>query len=171
MGDGGFRPAFNVQFATTVKGQAIVGVEVTNSGSDVGLIKPMFDMIRENFNIIPKSWLADTGFLFHKDIESLEKSECKVYLPPRLSKNSDSYKPKESDSKELARWRERMGTEEAKEKYKKRPQTAEFPNAEARNRILSQFLVRGIEKAKNTSLIFAITHNMNRLNTMFTPQV
>ena len=34
MPDGGFRPAFNVQFATDTKTQVITGVEVTNSGSD-----------------------------------------------------------------------------------------------------------------------------------------
>ena len=34
MGDGGFRPAYNVQFATETKGQVIVGVAVSNNGSD-----------------------------------------------------------------------------------------------------------------------------------------
>ena len=41
MGDGGFRPAFNVQFATDTKTQVITGVEVTNSGSDQGEMAPM----------------------------------------------------------------------------------------------------------------------------------
>jgi hypothetical protein len=35
MGDGGFRPAFNVQLATTCQDQVIVGVAVTNVGSDM----------------------------------------------------------------------------------------------------------------------------------------
>lgn len=35
MGDGGFRPTFNVQLATTCEDQVIVGVAVTNLGSDV----------------------------------------------------------------------------------------------------------------------------------------
>ena len=34
MGDGRFRPAFNVQFATDTKTQVITGVKVINSGSD-----------------------------------------------------------------------------------------------------------------------------------------
>jgi transposase len=41
MGDGGFRPAFNVQLATTGDGRAIVGVEVSQQGSDGGLVTPM----------------------------------------------------------------------------------------------------------------------------------
>ena len=35
MGDGGFRPAFNVQFATTCEDQVIVGMDVVNAGSDM----------------------------------------------------------------------------------------------------------------------------------------
>jgi hypothetical protein len=36
MGDGGFRPAYNVQYATDTERQIIVGVEVVSSGSDQG---------------------------------------------------------------------------------------------------------------------------------------
>ena len=43
MADGGFRPAYNVQFATTTDSQVIVGVEVCNSGSDFGKLAPMLD--------------------------------------------------------------------------------------------------------------------------------
>ena len=41
MASGGFGPAYNVHFATDVAGCAIVGVQVTNSGSDHGLLPPM----------------------------------------------------------------------------------------------------------------------------------
>ena len=42
MPDGGFRPAFNVQFSTTTDAaRAIVGVSVTNRGSDQGQAAPM----------------------------------------------------------------------------------------------------------------------------------
>ena len=37
MGDGGFRPAFNVQFATTCDEQVIVGMDVINIGSGMRL--------------------------------------------------------------------------------------------------------------------------------------
>jgi hypothetical protein len=41
MPDGGFRPAFNVQFSTTTDAtRAIVGVSVTNRGSDQGQATP-----------------------------------------------------------------------------------------------------------------------------------
>ena len=36
MGDGGFRPAFNVEFATTCEEQLIVGMDVVTAGSAAG---------------------------------------------------------------------------------------------------------------------------------------
>ena len=46
MPDGGFRPAFNIQLATTTDAaRAIVGVSVTNRGSDQGQATPMLEQI------------------------------------------------------------------------------------------------------------------------------
>ena len=53
MGDGGFRPAFNVPFATDTKTQIITGVEVTNSGSDPGEMLPMVEPLRERYDKVP----------------------------------------------------------------------------------------------------------------------
>ena len=41
MGDGGFRPAFNVQLTTTCKEQIIVGMDVVNAGSDMAQMAPI----------------------------------------------------------------------------------------------------------------------------------
>jgi transposase len=43
MGDGGFRPAYNVQLATATDSQVITGVDVTNSGGDQGQMRPMVE--------------------------------------------------------------------------------------------------------------------------------
>lgn len=40
MGDGGFRPAYNAQYATDTESQVIVGVEVVTVGSDMGQLGP-----------------------------------------------------------------------------------------------------------------------------------
>jgi transposase len=40
MADGGFRPAYNVEYAAATDGQVIVGVSVSTSGSDMGQITP-----------------------------------------------------------------------------------------------------------------------------------
>jgi hypothetical protein len=56
-----------------------------------------------------------------------------------------------------------MSTAEAKEIYKQRAATAECVNAQARNRGLRQFPVRGVLKAKAVVLWHAIAHNLQRM--------
>ncbi len=62
MGDGGFRPAFNVQLATTCQDQVIVGVAVTNVGSDMAQMAPMVEQVIERSGSMPAQWLVDGGF-------------------------------------------------------------------------------------------------------------
>ncbi len=47
MADNGFRPAYNVQFATTNLGKAIVGVFVTNQCSDSKLSVEMLWQVKK----------------------------------------------------------------------------------------------------------------------------
>ena len=63
----------------------------------------------------------------------------------------------------MAEWRASMATPEAKEVYKQRGATAECVNAQARNRGLQQFRVRGMLKAKAIVLWHALAHNLSRL--------
>jgi len=165
MADGGFRPAYNVEFATTCVGQAIVGVDVVTVGTDQGQLRPMLDQIETRFHQRPKVAMVDGGFVNLDDIEAVQADgTCKVYAPvPQPKKEGvDRYAPKETDSAEVAEWRARMGTDEAKELYKQRAATAECVNAQARNRGLGQFQVRGLDKVKAAAEWFAITHNMAR---------
>lgn len=153
MADSGFRPAYNVQFATTNKGKAIIGVDVSKSGSDQKQTVGMIQQIEKRYNQIPKIWLQDGGYNNQDQLDNTVKlyKECKIYMPVKDAKN---------DSEAMSELRERMRTDEAKEIYKERSATAEFANAQARNRGLQQFLVRGLFKVRNVALIFAIAHNM-----------
>jgi hypothetical protein len=72
------------------------------------------------------------------------------------------YRPLPGDSASVARWRRRMGTASAKRKYKDRAATTECANAQARNRGLWQFLVRGGSKVRCVSLLYALAHNAMR---------
>ncbi|MBE7558773.1 hypothetical protein HS125_07425 [bacterium] len=45
MPDGGFRPAYNGQLATDTETGIIVGVEVSNVGSDGGQLTPMLEQL------------------------------------------------------------------------------------------------------------------------------
>jgi transposase len=166
MPDGGYRPAYNVQLSTACQGQVIVGVEVVTEGTDQGQLPPMLDQIEGRFAKRPKEALVDGGFARHEDIEEVQSGEkgCKVYAPvPEPKKEGvDRHEAKASDSQEVAEWRKRMGTVEAKEIYKQRAATAECVNAQARNRGLMQFVVRGLQKVKAVALWFATAHNLAR---------
>ena len=74
----------------------------------------------------------------------------------------DPHAPRESDSPEVAEWRVRMATDEAKEIYKERAATAECVNAIARNRGLQQFRVRGRPKVRAVILWYVPAHNLMR---------
>jgi transposase len=166
MGDGGFRPAYNFEFATTVDSQIIVGVEVVTVGSDAGQMVPMVEQIDARYDRTPGDMLVDGGFAQHDQIDAVsgEGVGCTVYAPVPAPKDKkvDRYAPKPSDSPAVAAWRERMGSEAAKAIYKERAATAECVNAQARNRGLIQLRVRGRLKAKAIALWYALAHNLMR---------
>jgi transposase len=168
MADGGFRPAYNVQLASTANSQIIVGVEVNNCGSDGGQLCPMLEQVQQRYQQRPAEWLADGGFASDADIEDAHSGGITVYAPVRHPRNSsrDPYLALPDDSQALAQWRQRMGTEAAKEIYKQRAATAECVNAIARGRGLSQFLVRGLNKVKAVVLWYALAHNLMRAVTL-----
>jgi hypothetical protein len=164
MADGGFRPAFNGQFAADTESQVIVGVEVTNEGSDQGQMKPMLEQIVERYEQVPAEYLVDGGFANHDAIEYASERGSTVYAPVPKPKDAarDPHARLPTDSNDIGDWRERMGTEEAKSIYKDRAATAECVNAIARNRGLQQFRVRGRRKVKTVLLWYALAHNMMR---------
>ena len=171
MADGGFRPAYNVQLASTPQSQIIVGVEVSNCGSDGGQLSPMLKQVQQRYQQRPAEWLADGGFASDADIEDAHRGGTTVYAPVRRPRNSsrDPYVPLPDDSEALAQWRQRMGSEAVKEIYRQRAATAECVNAIARGRGLSQFLVRGLQKVKAVALWYALAHNLMRAMTLTQP--
>ena len=166
MADGGFRPAYNVQFGTDTASQIIVGVDVATCGSDPGQMAPMVEQIHERYEQYPKDVLVDGGFVKHEDIDTISTPEqgCTVYGPVRQPKDAsqDRYAPRATDSAAVAAWRQRMARPEAQAIYKERAATAECVNALARNRGLRQLLVRGVAKVKAIALWYAIAHNLLR---------
>jgi transposase len=166
MADGGFRPAYNFEFATATASQVIVGVDVITIGGDAGQMVPMMDQVEERYGTIPPEYLVDGGFAQHDQIESVSVPEvgCTVYAPVPKPKDPkvDRHAAKPGDSAAVAAWRERMGTDQAKEIYKERAATAECVNALARGRGLICVLVRGLAKVKAIALWYALAHNLLR---------
>jgi hypothetical protein len=164
MADGGFRPAYNAQLATDTQSQVITGVELINVGSDLSQLEPMAEQHQARYGRVPQEWLADGGFAKHEQIEALADRGITPYAPVQKPKDGerDPHEPQAKDCAAIAQWRQRMGTAEAQMIYKERAATAECVNAQARNRGLWQFKVRGLVKAKAVLLWYALGHNLMR---------
>jgi transposase len=167
MPDGGFRPAYNAQFATDADSQVIVGVEVTNSGSDGGQMQPMVEQIEERCGQRPEKMLVDGGFVTVDDIDEAERNGTEVYAPVKDEEKQreagkDPFAPHKGDTPAVVGWRQRMANQESRQMYRLRGATAECVNAIARNRGLQQFRVRGSPKVRAVLLWFALAHNLMR---------
>lgn len=167
MSDGGFRPSYNAQFATDADGGCIVGVDVTNNGTDQPHVAPMLDDIeRRTGKSAPEEYLADGGFVSAENVEVVTERGGTIYAPvpePR-KKDVDRYAPKPDDSPAVAAWRVRMGTKEAKRIYVQRAAVAERTNADLRgHRGLDRLNVRGLVKVKAVVLLAALTFNALRM--------
>lgn len=163
MGDGGFRPAYNAQYATDTESQVIVGVEVATVGSDMGQLAPMVEQVAERCGETPAQWLVDGGYPAHGQLDSVaEHTEVYAPVPKPKDPATDPHASKPGDSEAVAEWRRRMGTEAAKTLYKERAATAECVNALARERGLIRLRVRGKGKVRAVLLLHALAHNVMR---------
>ena len=90
MANGGFGPAYNVQFATDAASQVIVGAAVVTVGSDQGQMTPMIEQVKERTGEHPQQWLVDGGFNKHEQIEAAsEHTEVYAPVPQPKAKGKD----------------------------------------------------------------------------------
>jgi len=165
MADGGYRPAYNVQLATDSSG-FIVGAEVTNRGVDQPHVVPMLDEIKRRTRKTPREYLVDGGFVTLENIQVVSERGTTPYAPVPMPRRAgvDPHAPKDGDTPEIAAWRRRMGTKNAKRIYVQRGVLAERTNADLRvHRGLDRLNVRGLEKVKTVVLLAALSFNLLRL--------
>jgi transposase len=161
MGDGGFRPAYNIQLATAGSEmggpRTIVGLRVTNIGSDMGSVAPMLDDIERRTGKLPAVLLADGGHAKHDCIRDAANRGVELLVPlPERAK-----KPQPGDDPAIAAWHERMATDEAKRTYRARAGLCELPNAHLKcHQGMAQVLIRGLEKVTCIALLAILTSNL-----------
>jgi transposase len=166
MPNGGFNPAWNVQLATDTESRAIVGVEVSNEGSDsAGLSQPMREQVEQRSGRAVEQHLLDGGYLRIQDIEHAHERGVELFVPPKPARNSRrrglELEPKPGDSEAVLAWKRRMASAEGKEIYRQRAATSETVNADLRSyRGLTQLTVRGLAKAKCVALWCALAYNV-----------
>jgi len=161
LADGGFRPAYNVQFATDVDGQAVVGVAVTQGGEAAALL-PMLDQVQARTQRRPGAYFADGGFVSTAGIVGVAARGVPLYAPvpegPRAPGAGDG--PMDPA---VAAWRARMATAAAKTLYRVRAATAERLNGDTkRYRGMQTVPVRGLPKVHTWALWVALAVNMLR---------
>jgi hypothetical protein len=167
MPDGGFRPAYNVQLATDVDSQVIVGVGVINRGTDQGEGLAVEEQVAQRTGRHPGAYLVDGGFVDLEDIRTLERRGVQVYAPPKEREGAQGVRWKPGATPEVLAWRERMGTQEGQAIYQHRASTAECVNAQAREKYgMQRFKVRGVAKVTCVALLMAITHDLLRWITL-----
>jgi transposase len=163
MADGGFRPAYNVRMATDGSPlggpRTIVGVQVTNVGSDMGSITPMLDEIKCRTGQLPKTLLADANHAKHECIRGATDAGVEVLVA--VPERSGQAGPNGDDDPAIAAWRARMETDDAKKLYRARASLCELMNAHVRTHHgVDNFLVRGLAKVTCVALLGAIASNL-----------
>jgi len=166
MANGGFNPAANVQLAVDTESRAILGVEVSNEGSDsAGLSEPMRQQVEQRTGGKVEQHLVDGGYMRMEDIEQAHQQEVELFVPPKPARNPGNrgreLEPKPGDSDAIRAWKQRMASEEGKKIYKQRAATSETVNADLRTyRGLVPLTVRGMEKITCVALWCALAHNL-----------
>ena len=73
--DGGFAPSYNVQITTDGKEKVIVGIGVSQSGSDYGELVPAVDRVEANVGQEPGQVVVDGGFTSRENILAMSERE------------------------------------------------------------------------------------------------
>ena len=167
MPDGGFRPAFNLGFASDPRSTMIAAVTLDNTGSDEGQLRPMSERLAAVHGRRPSEHLVDGGFAKLADVEAPAAVGVAVFAPVPKPRDParDPHAPRDGDGPGVAARRQRMGSGAAKAVYKERAATAECVSARCRNRGLLRSFVRGLEKARTVGLWHALAHNHNMVCT------
>ena len=162
MPGGGYGPGHNVQLATDTASRAIVGVDVTNAGSDANESEPMRKQVEERTGRKVEEHLMDGGYVGLESIDRAFEEGVTIYAPvPKPRTAANAYEPRRGDTRGIAAWRRRMGTAEAKAIYKERASTAETVNGDLKSwRGLGPFLVRGLKKVRCIALWSALAYNV-----------
>ena len=161
--DGGFRPAYNVQFATDIDSHVIVGVAVTNAGHDHGAFAPMLTQVRARTGRDPAVALVDGGYASVPTIHAAAVRGVSLYMPIPKGPNAPGAGTPHTPDPAVVAWRARMATPEAKTGYRARAGCAERVNADGRtHRTLAGLPVRGLGNVHTWVLWIALAHNVMR---------
>jgi hypothetical protein len=161
MGDGGFRPAYNVQLAVAGSPEGgprtVVGIRVHNIGSDMSSLGPMLDDIEQRTGQLPETLLADGNHVTLDDIAHAESRGVQFIAPiPQRMRDSAV-----QHTGAVGRWLGDMVSEEARRQLRGRASLCELVNAHFKARFgLDRLLVRGAAKVTCVILLASLAFNI-----------
>lgn len=165
LADGGYAPAYNLQFATDTQSRLIVGVRTTNSSADSNQLEPMLQDLERRCGRTPGQHLGDGGYLNLQAVEYAAARGTAVFVPPRSNRSYhiDPFTPQPRDSPAIAEYRLRMGSAQGRQIYQQRGAVAETVNADLKAwRGLDRLRVRGLIRVNLVALLTALTYNLLR---------
>jgi hypothetical protein len=168
LADGGFQLAYNVQTVTDLESGVIVAVAVVDQACDNGLLAPMVAQAEAVTGVPVVQVLIDAGYSSQADVQALEEQGVTVLMPSRneakeKAQGQDPYAPKRRDTKELKRWRSRLGDEWYRVVYRRRAPVAEGVHGQQSNRGFKRFRLRGLAKVRTEVFWQALAHNFSVL--------
>ena len=87
MGNGGFRPAHNVQFATDTASQVITGVDAVNTGNDQGQMVPMIERHEQRHGRAPQTYPGLAFVYIRHSGETPTPTPCEARISAMARRN------------------------------------------------------------------------------------
>ena len=167
MAGGGFRPAYNVQLATAGSpmggARTIIGVRVTNVGSDLSSVSPMLDDIERRTGRLPAVLLADANHGDHDSIRDAEARGVTALIAVPQSRGGATWRASVRKTTHRLPHGERAcrPTKPSKNVPCESEVFCELPNAHFKSRLgLGHLLVRGLNKVTCVVLLTALASNL-----------
>ena len=166
----GFQQCYNAQAAVDAESQVIVACELSQAPPDVQRLRPMLQEIIKQNGRAPKELSADAGYASEANFAALDEAGVYAVIALRRYRRDEPPNADPAPARSSNRWphrnqmRERLLSQEGKEKYKLRKQTVEpvFGQTKAA-RGFRQFLRRGVEAAWAEWSLVCTAHNLLKL--------
>lgn len=165
VSNGGFEPAYNVQLAVVgspMGGPAtIVGVRVTNAGTDKNSILPMCAQVDERTGLKLEAILVDADHLTHGEVRAAQQRDpALLVIAPVPERWELSEAPQEPA---IAAWIAKATTEPMRSAYRARKSLVERANAVLKERFgLRRVPVRGLNKVLCVFLLAGVVANLTQ---------
>jgi len=169
-----YRQAYNAQAIVDADGSALIlATNVVSTSNDRDGFEDFIDKLCDRVGK-PSTLLADAGYAGEGIVKGLErrKIEPLVAISRQQAKRPYDFRPPRKTSKPPPRittpWRlemiEKLKTDEAKNKYRKRKQTVEPVFGIIKSVLgFTRFHLRGLENVQNEWTLIALAHNCKRL--------